>query len=290
MSKIDFSNLRIPCSSLPHIMPTGRGNKPLTAKQRETFDRLILLGENRTESQEVTYNELYTKDALSKNPAVFSQGCKTELKNIYISEKYGKRPPYVGGEMPAAVRNGTISQHEALQLWSEVANLRYSTHKDVIKGKYLKGQVDAYTGTSIKRPETIVEIKTVGSLQSLLSYVDSDEIGKDYWQAMGYLAITKADRAVIAYCLVSYPETIIEAEISRVIANAVAKKAPSDVITAKIEQVRKNMTFDEIPKNQRVVQFEFTRDDDVITQINEKAKECIAWIKQFEKKYIMLNG
>jgi hypothetical protein len=106
---------------------------------------------------------------------------------------------------------------------------------------------------------------------------------------MGYMALTGATEAEVAYCLVSMPDEIINSEKKRIFyllnpateENAEYKKA--------IQKLEDNMTFDEIPESERVVRFPVQRDEAVINSIYERVRSCRQWLAEFDEMHTGLN-
>ena len=279
---MNWDNTLIRCSCLGKIMTPSKGSV-ITDKQLEELDRLSGLPE-RTEKQEDTYQKLLAK----KNaPPELSDTAKSYLREVYIYEKYGKDT--VGGsERSKYTIKGNSVEGNSIKLLNRLDSSLYTKNEDYVFNDFIKGTPDIIVkedGVATK----IIDIKSSWDLASLLSHVGSSLDTGYYYQVMGYMALTGATEAEVAYCLVSMPDEIINSEKKRIFyllnpateENAEYKKA--------IQKLEDNMTFDEIPESERVVRFPVQRDEAVINSIYERVRSCRQWLAEFDEMHTGLN-
>lgn len=286
---MDFNKTLISCSALPAIMANTKEGKPLTDKQSEEFAKLTV-HPNRSKSQQEKYEKYLIRLENEGKIDAIGAGGISKLKDIYIKEKWHKEIINVAKDYVPAVLNGTLSESKSLDLVSELDGVTYKQHKCLMKNRYLKGILDCYLGKSLKKIEKVTDIKTAASMQSLLSLVKDEETkSKYYWQIMGYLAITGANEGEICHCLVSYSDRIINDEINKFLHRTKNLGFDGEYIDAQIHRIKFNMTFDEIPIEQRVVRFKVQRDEDAIKNIYEKVKFCRKWLNNFDELHRSMN-
>lgn len=286
---MNFNKLLLPCSSLPSIMAAAKDGKPLTEKQTIEFEKLEAK-QDRTEKQQENYEKFISRIENAGKTDTIGSGGISRLKDIYTKEKWGKEVISVAKDYVPAVLNGTLSEGKSLSIVSELDGHDYKVHKKLIKNRYLKGILDCYLGASVKKIHRVVDIKTASSMQSLLSLVKDEETqSKYYWQIMGYLAITGADEGEVCHCLVSYSERIINDEINKFLQRTKNLGFDGEYIEAQIHRIKFNMTFDEIPIEQRVVRFKVERDESAIKNIYDKVKFCRKWLSSFDKIHLEMN-
>tara|TARA_R110000868_G_scaffold144470_1_gene363700 strand:+ start:299 stop:1096 length:798 start_codon:yes stop_codon:yes gene_type:complete len=263
-------------------MTPGKGTV-LTEKQAEELDRLSGLPQ-RTEKQELTYQTLLTK----KNaPPELSDTAKSYLKELYVFHKYGKET--VGGsERSKYTMKGVSVEDNSIKLLNRLDGALYSKNESYFKNEFICGTPDIIATTS---PDTkkIIDIKSSWDGASLLSKIGNPLDSNYYYQVQGYMALTGATEAEIAYCLVSMPDEIINSEKKRIfyLLNPATEQNP-EYLEA-IEKLENNMIFDEIPEEERVVRFKVERDDAVIEKIYERVRICRLWLADFEKLHTGLN-
>lgn len=279
---MNWDNTLIRCSCLGKIMTPSKGSV-ITDKQLEELDRLSGLPE-RTEKQEDTYQKLLAK----KNaPPELSDTAKSYLREVYIYEKYGK-DTIGGSERSKYTIKGNSVEGNSIKLLNRLDSSLYTKNEDYVFNDFIKGTPDIIVkedGVAKK----IIDIKSSWDLASLLSHVGSSLDTGYYYQVMGYMALTGATEAEVAYCLVSMPDEIINSEKKRIFyllnpateENAEYKKA--------IQKLEDNMTFDEIPESERVVRFPVQRDEAVINSIYERVRSCRQWLAEFDELHSRLN-
>ena len=280
---MNWDNTLIRCSCLGKIMTPSKGSV-ITDKQLEELDRLSELPK-RTEKQEDTYQKLLAK----KNaPPELSDTAKSYLREVYISEKYGKDT--VGGsERSKYTIKGNSVEGNSIKLLNRLDSSLYTKNEDYVFNDFIKGTPDIIVkenGVAKK----IIDIKSSWDLASLLSHVAESSLDSNYYyQVMGYMALTGATEAEVCYCLVSMPDEIINSEKKRIFYllnpatedNAEYKKA--------IQKLEDNMTFDEISEYERVVRFPVQRDEAVINSIYERVRSCRQWLAEFDEMHTGLN-
>lgn len=270
-------------------MNSAKQVKPLSEKQKIELEKLSLKLD-RTPPQQKRYENY--KERLEKEGEISGltgTGISC-LKDIYVIEKWGKRVINVAKEYVPSLMNGTLSESTSLSLICDIDNIKYKVHKERIENKYLKGIVDCYTGSSIKKAQRVVDIKTCASMQSLVSLIRDEEVKSAfYWQIMGYLAITGAETGAIYHCVVDYHERIITDEINKFLHRTKNLGLDGDYIDEQVARIRFNLTFNEIPVEQRAVKFEVVRDEEAVKAIYEKVKFCREWLNKFDETHRNMN-
>lgn len=270
------------CSCLGKIMTEGKGSV-LTEKQAQEIDRLQSLP-SPTEKQQQTLSDLIAKrDA----PAKLSDTAISYLKEVYVFNKYSKEP--IGGaERSKYVLKGKAVEDESIMMLSRIDGAEYKKNDVRFKNEYLTGEPDiiiSEDGNAVK----ILDIKSSYDFATLLSNYGSSLNPLYYAQMQGYMALTGATEAEVDYCLVNMPQEIIEGEKRRIFhaINPVTEEDP--YYKKQIERVEWNMTFDEIPINERVLRFPVPRNEEYIQKVYARITECRKWLQQFDEMYSNLN-
>ena len=242
-----------------------------------------------TDHQTLKLKNLEEKVVNSKRTDILGKGCTTSLIDIYSKQKYGKRKISGYEESVLSIANGTISEGNSLKMLSEFDNIDYKTHKETISNRYIKGIIDGYIGKSIKKCDKIIEVKTCNSLQSLLNNTQESVKAQYYWQIMGYMFITGATEGEICHCLVSYPKELIQSAKDRYLYKIRPLSLSSEYISEQLYKIENDMTFDEIPVNERIVRTTVRRNDEHIAMIKQKVKYCREWLNNFDKLHQNIN-
>jgi hypothetical protein len=215
-------------------------------------------------------------------PEELTQSCKDFLVRTYAIEKY-----YSGrGLMPSRILKGSQVESQAMDLFIESeGGVHYNRKRKLIKNGYITGVADLYDGTTPESSSEIVEIKSSWNIFSFLTSVNKPLKRSIYWQLQGYLSLTNAKVATVAFCLVNTPDAIIEAERKRVEDNRKMFEDDEERHLATLEELAVRMKFDDIPVNERVLKFTVNRNEDDINRIPARVEMCRQYLADFETQH-----
>lgn len=220
-----------------------------------------------------------------KEAGELSKTAKNYLKGIYIREKYGREKDILTKQM----EKGVLVEEESITLLSRVWKKMLYKNEERLNNDFLTGLPDIFEGESIKNADTITDIKSSYDLFTFISKV-GDTLDKDYYyQLQGYMALSCAKQAYIAYCLVNTPEHIIAGEKYRLFKamNCISEESPEYIKEAM--KIEKNMMFDDIPKEERVLIFSVQRDDDIILNMYQKVLKARLYLAHLEQTHLNFN-
>ena len=276
MSKVDWSKALFRCSCIGKIMTEGKGSV-VTDRQLQELERLQGLPK-RTEKQEATIAEIIAK---MNAPAKLSDTCISYLKEVYVYYKYGKEP--VGGaERSIYTKKGKLVEEESIMMLSRIDDMNYSKNDQRFTNNYLTGEPDIIVSND-GIASKIIDIKSSYDFATLLANYGSSLNPLYYAQVNGYMALTGATEAEIAYCLVSMPQEIINGERRRIFyaMNPLTEEDP--LYKKAIERMENNYTFDEVPITERVLRFPVPRNEEFIQKVYKRIEECRTWLSEFEE-------
>ena len=276
MKQVNWDEALIRCSCIGKVMADGKGTV-MTDKQAEKLLELQNK-ESRTPKQE---EELITLIAKRDAPPTLGDSCTSYLKEVYVWEKYGKEP--VGGaERSKYTMKGKLVEEESIMMLSRIDSLTYTKNDIRFKNEYLTGEPDIIVskdGSAVK----IIDIKSSYDFATLLANIGSPLNSLYRYQVQGYMALTGATEAEVCYCLVNMPQEVINSEKKRLFyaLNATTEESPE--YKAQIQRLENNMTFDEIPIQERIVRFQVPRDNELIDKIYKRVLSCRQWLYDFDK-------
>ena len=241
----------------------------------ETLIRCSSLGNLMTEPKEKS----------AKEAGELSKTAKTHLKNVYIQEKYGREKDIVTKQM----KKGIEVEEDSITLLSRVQKKMLFKNERRLSNKFITGLPDIFEGESIDKAHSITDIKSSYDLFTFLSNVGESLDSSYYYQLQGYMALSGASVAYIAYCLVNTPDHIIDGEKYRLLKSmdVISEDSPEYIKAAM--KIEKNMTFDDIPKEERVLIFTVDRDEAVINKVYEKVEKAREYLAQFESTHLNFN-
>lgn len=294
----DFSQTRIRCSAIGLIMSDGVGKSP----RQKWEDAVTKLAEEEAKYAALDDHKRTLKPAAkllekiaslrdevcelekTKDDEPLSEGAKTYLTKLYAWEKYGKRS-ITADKGSKYTSKGKLVEEDAIDLYCRVVREMYQKNDQRINNDFLSGEPDLFRGEHVRRAEKVIDIKAPWDIETFF-YNLGKPLNSDYhYQVHGYMALTGAEIAEVAYCLVSSPDAIINDEKYRLFKrlNPVTEADPHYML-AEAELVN-NMTFEDIAPEDRVLRFPVERDDALIEKIYRKVQKCRDYLQEIERMH-----
>ena len=221
---------------------------------------------------------LMTESRTKSEP--LSETTKTHLIDVYVANKYGRQEDIQN----KYIEKGLAAEEDSITLYSRVNKQFFKKNEEHLTNSWIKGTPDLYTGEGIHKATTIIDIKSSWDIYTFMRTLTKDINKMYYWQLQGYMDLTGAQSAKLAYCLVNTPEPMVEYEkyilgrrmgVIDPTGNELYEKACADL--------EKAMLFDDIPIKERVIEFEIQRNDADILKLHAKVEECRKWLNEFEQ-------
>lgn len=221
---------------------------------------------------------LMTESRTKSEP--LSETTKTHLIDVYVANKYGRQEDIQN----KYIEKGLAVEEDSITLYSRVNKQFFKKNEEHLTNSWIKGTPDLYTGEGIHKATTIIDIKSSWDIYTFMRTLTKDINKMYYWQLQGYMDLTGAQSAKLAYCLVNTPEPMVEYEkyilgrrmgVIDPTGNELYEKACADL--------EKAMLFDDIPIKERVIEFEIQRNDADILKLHAKVEECRKWLNEFEQ-------
>lgn len=220
------------------------------------------------------------KSKADKEAGNLSEGAKTHLIDVYVQNKYGRQTDIQNKYLI----KGNMVEEDSITLYSRVKKSFFKKNEKHLTNEYIKGTPDLYTGTSIEKAETIIDIK---SSWDVFTYFRNKVKGVSdlyYWQLQGYMALSGAKSAILAFCLVDTPDVLIDDAKRKLMwsMNAGTTENP-DYIKA-CEEIDRAMTFGDIPMIERVMTFPVERNEDDIDRIYSRILKAREYLQKIESE------
>lgn len=208
-----------------------------------------------------------------------SETTKTHLIDVYVSNKYGRNEDIQN----RYVEKGLAVEEDSITLYSRIKKSFFKKNEEHLHNNWIKGTPDLFTGESIKTAETIIDIKSSWDLYTFMRVLTKEINKMYYWQLQGYMDLTGAKSAKLAYCLVDTPEPMIEYEkylLGRRM--GIIDPAGNDLYEQGCEELERSMTFSDISLEEKLIEFTIERNDVDILKMHSRVEECRKWLNQFE--------
>ena len=282
-----WENFKVRCSSIHKIMSNSRSNPILTEKQKERLTELYTKS-SLTENQLKELAELQIKEK-NGSRVILSDTAIEYLMEAYAYKAYGKQS--INKELDVQyTAKGKMVEEESIILLSQLDKTLYTKNEERVENDFLSGEPDVHNGEDIMNCTKIIDIKSVWDYPGFLRKMNQKlDAGYDY-QLKGYMDLTGAQEAEIAYCLVNTPDTMVNDFKRRLLykMNVATEENPEYLIQcAKLEH---SMYFDDIEIHKRI----FKVPIEPLTQDQRQAmydriKVCREWLETFHQEYQSLN-
>ena len=226
------------------------------------------------------------KEKAAKDAGELSKTAKTHLKSVYIQEKYGRQKDVVTKQM----QKGIEVEEDSITLLSRVQKKMLYKNEERLSNEWITGLPDIFEGESIRNATSITDIKSSYDLFTFMANVGEPLDSNYYYQLQGYMALSGATKAYIAYCLVNTPDHIINGEKYRLLKSMDVISEDSPEYIKEALKIEKNMTFDDIPKEERVLIFPVERDEITINKVYQKVIKAREYLSEFEQSHINFNN
>lgn len=190
-----------------------------------------------------------------------SQTTKTYIEEQVIHDKYGIRKQFSS----RYTDKGNEVEDDSIQLASQVLDLGFLWKNDEhFSNEWMTGTPDVNTDT------VLLDVKSSWDATTFPFFATDIPTKDYYYQLQGYMELTGKTKAVLCYCLVNTPSTMVEDEVRRAHWNANLLEESLDLR----DEVQRRHNFDHIPDNRRVKYFEVEKDEQVIEEIKARVELC----------------
>ncbi len=192
----------------------------------------------------------------SRSKDELSETTKDKLREIWIEEEYG-RVKEVSNKF---TEKGIVCEDESITLLNTVKGKSLTKNIVELGNEYFTGTPDLIDGE-------IWDIKTSWDIWTFMKSTENAANKSYAYQILGYLDLTGLRTGHIAYCLVDTPPIFIRDETYKL---SFTMTEESKEFKEKEAQIKKNMTFADIPKEKRVKVYDFTYDETLIKEVKER--------------------
>ena len=202
----------------------------------------------------------------AKDEIQLSEGAKTHLMDIYISEKYGRNTEIEN----KYIKKGLAVEEDGITLYSRLKKVFFKKNEQQMKNLFIRGTPDMFVGKAIHEADRIPDIKCSWNVYTFYRTFIKDVNSLYYWQGMGYMWLTGAKYFDLAYCLVNTPESLIESEFKSIWYKLGCPDEDDGNFQDACKEIRKSLTYDDIPLNEKLLEYTIERNDDDIELIKKK--------------------
>lgn len=218
------------------------------------------------------------KSKAAKDAGELSEGAKTHLIDVYVQNKYGRRTDISN----KYITKGLMVEEDSITLYSRVKKTFFKKNEEHLSNEFIKGTPDLFTGTEIRKAESIIDIKSSWDIFTYFRNYTKGASDLYNWQLQGYMALTGAKSAKLAFCLVDTPETLIMDAKRKLMWQMNAGTEENEDYKKACDELDVSMIFSDIPMSERVMEFDIERDQDGIEKLYSKITKARAFLNELE--------
>lgn len=218
------------------------------------------------------------KSKADKDAGNLSASAKNHLTDIYVSNKYGRQTDIQN----KYIQKGLLVEEDSITLYSRVTKKFYKKNETSIDNGFIKGTPDLYIGNSIKEAVHIIDIKSSFDIFTFFRNINGNLNDMYYWQVQGYMALSGAKSASVAYCLVDTPAVIINDEKRKLMWKMGCATEENPEFIEACRELDRLLTYEDIPLHERLIEFQVERNDDDINLIYKKVEKARLHLQQIE--------
>lgn len=220
----------------------------------------------------------------AKDAGELSETCKKELHKIYNLVKYGRRKEII----TAAMDKGKLVEADSIAMYGALEGVFYQKNDLQLENDWACGHPDVFSGEDIYHAETCDDMKNSWELDSFTPWLTQKPDKDGICQLNIYYCLTGAKSGSLVRALMDCPPEVLEGEKYRLLRNmnVVSQESP-EYVKAEAELV-KNLTFPDIPPQERLIKIPVERDDELIARMEAKVPSLRNYLKELEIKHTSL--
>jgi len=214
-----------------------------------------------------------------KEAGLLSKTAQKHLLDVYIAEKYGRRKDIQTKQM----KKGIEVEQDSIDLLSMYLKMPFSKNDQRFTNDFITGFPDIIDN------DRIIDIKSSYDLWTFIGNIPDKLDSLYYWQMQSYMWLTSTKSAIIAYCLVNTPESIIEQEKYYMLKKMDVATEENPEYVKEAMKIEFNMSFDDISIEERVLMFKVGRNEDDILRIQQKVERAREFLIELEETHLNFN-
>lgn len=218
------------------------------------------------------------KSKKDKDAGNLSEGAKTNLIDIYVSAKYGRQTDIQN----RYISKGLMVEEDSITLYSRVKKTFFKKNEKHLSNEFIKGTPDLFTGLEIEAADMIIDVKSSWDIFTFFRTHTKDVNSLYWWQLQGYMALTGASSARLAYCLINTPEMLINDEKRKLMYKMGCATEESAEFLKACDELELAMTYNDIPLKERLIEFEIPRDQESINLLYDRVKRAREFLKALD--------
>lgn len=207
--------------------------------------------------------------------------CKAHLLECFIEKKYGRTKDVTN----KFIEKGLLAEEDSIDLYTLVKDKLFIKNTDQLQNDFFVGTPDLFEGETIQTASVIIDLKTSWNIFTFFQCMHKAIDKKYFWQLQAYMDMTGAKEGRLVYCLVNTPFKLVEDEKKKLTwtMGVIDTEADEAYIEA-CKRIDLNSNYDDIPIEEKYVEFIIPRDDEAIEKAHERVKFCRTFLNKLVSK------
>lgn len=222
---------------------------------------------------------LFTEPKLKagKEAGELSATAKKHLYKVYIQAVWGRAKDITTKQMT----KGHLVEDEIIALVGFMDDKVYSKNTERKDNGWVQGCADIVS-------DIIEDVKASWDPETFIPNLLEPLSDNYFYQGQGYCWLWDKPMFRVSHALVNCPDLILKNEHRKLLFNMDVATDLSPEYLEAVGELNKNLLFDDIPKEQRLIRREVARDEEVIKQIPEKVIKARKFLAYLHK--VHMNG
>jgi hypothetical protein len=218
------------------------------------------------------------KAKVDKDAGNLSEGALTHLTDVFIRERYGRQTDISN----KYIEKGLAVEEDSITLYSRVKKTFFLKNEEHLENEFVKGTPDIFEGPNIYQAEVIIDIKSSWDIFTYFRNFSKKVNPLYFWQLQTYMWLTGAQSSVLAYCLVNTPEMMIRDEQKKLFYKMACLTEENELYREACDHIELAAIYDDVPLNERVLEFNIPRCEDSIALIKNKVIKGREYLQKLE--------
>lgn len=227
-------------------------------------------------------NEKLAELEPTKNDEPLPQTAKSYLKKYYAYLKYGKWSAALD-KGNKYTNKGKLAEEDSITLLSRLDKIFLQKNEERLENEFLTGIPDILVRDNELRVIYIYDAKTSWDVETFFDNLDKDLNPLYWWQLQGYMALTGCKISEVSYCLVNTPEVLLEGEKFNLLRRFDVVSEEDVSFKKAYSELLNNMTFDDMPIQERRLKFTVERDEEAIQKIYKRVQMCREYLARLQE-------
>lgn len=199
-----------------------------------------------------------------------SETTKAHLVDKFVSVKYGRQSDIQN----RYTIKGLAVEEDSISLYSRFTKKYFKKNEVQLENEFITGTPDLYIGESIEAADHIIDLKSNWTIFQYFRTTIKDIDKMYYWQLQGYMALTGAESATLAYCLVDTPDQLIFDEKRKLLWKMGVTTDQDPDYLAACDELDRLMKYEDIPMQEKVLETKIERNEDDIQRLYKRIEYC----------------